>query len=329
MDRSSGSVELAANQLPPDAIQSVTPSDPRYEEVIGHILSTAGEAAANVRGRVHRLLQHIEDQNLVLASVVAAISGGKCFSAAMMIETPGALGALFLPARGLQPRSALPILQRIGEAAQSRGIVLVQCLCRPDETESESMLSHAGFEFLAELVYLERPAQHGRITTQLPAQVEFETYRPSTRNTFMEVLAGTYQGSLDCPKLNGIRRTEDVLATHRATGIFDPDLWFVLRWNGRPSGVLLLSGVQGRSALEIVYMGVGHAARRNGLGHALLHHAIATCRQQGQTHLVLAVDAANEQAFHLYRRWDFHETHRRKAWIWGHHQAAKERRAEK
>src|SRR3712207_8951894 len=37
-----------------------------------------------------------------------------------------------------------------------------------------------------------------------------------------------FRSSLDCPALNGVRDMEDVLAGHKASGEFDPALWFLL-----------------------------------------------------------------------------------------------------
>ena len=128
-------------------------------------------------------------------------------------------------------------------------------------------------------------------------------YSPATHAEFARTVTATYEGSLDCPRLNGRRHIEDVLAGHKAAGEFDPALWFLLLAPGDlPAGVLLLSRSTRTDALELVYLGLTKSFRGRGLGDTLVEHALATAARIGSRRLSLAVDSQNAPALRLYHR---------------------------
>ena len=51
---------------------------------------------------------------------------------------------------------------------------------------------------------------------------DWRPFGPETEAEFRAVLQETYAGSLDMPELEGIRSLDDVMASHRAAGRFDP-----------------------------------------------------------------------------------------------------------
>jgi len=117
------------------------------------------------------------------------------------------------------------------------------------------------------------------------------------------------------PYVFSLRVFEDVFAGHRATGEYDPTLWYVAKSDGEAVGVLLLSPVAGRSCFEVVYMGVDPKHRGSGLGSALLAHACRVCGDRGIDELILAVDRENTPARVVYDRWAFATIAQRNAWI--------------
>ena len=74
----------------------------------------------------------------------------------------------------------------------------------------------------------------------------------------------SYQQSLDCPLLNGLREIGDVIAGHQASGEFNPRFWFVLSERDMPRGVVLLNRVPRTDTAELVYFGLAPAARGAG-----------------------------------------------------------------
>jgi ribosomal protein S18 acetylase RimI-like enzyme len=127
-------------------------------------------------------------------------------------------------------------------------------------------------------------------------------YGPDTHALFGRTIAETYQQSLDCPRLNGLRDIEDVLAGHKASGEFDPRLWALLVEGETALGALLLARAVPADTLELVYLGLTPAARGRGLGDGMMRRALASAAADGAGRLSLAVDSDNVPALKLYYR---------------------------
>src|SRR5436309_500018 len=67
---------------------------------------------------------------------------------------------------------------------------------------------------------------------------------------FADTLMATYDGTLDCPELNGDRTAAEVLAGHRAAAADPPD-WALARSGPDPVGVVLLGPGPRPGVLEL------------------------------------------------------------------------------
>src|SRR5262249_26485200 len=76
---------------------------------------------------------------------------------------------------------------------------------------------------------------------------------------FAQVLQRTYEETLDCPEVGGVRTIAEVLEGHRAQGTSGSANWWLARLGGQPAGVLVLADLGGE--WELAYMGGGAAAR--------------------------------------------------------------------
>jgi ribosomal protein S18 acetylase RimI-like enzyme len=108
-------------------------------------------------------------------------------------------------------------------------------------------------------------------------------------------------GSQDCPEASGLRTIEEVLAGHRAQGVFDPAMWWLVRDASKPVGVLLINAVRDESVWEVVYMGIVPEARGRGYGRQLLNFALREARSAGVGRVELSVDSRNIYACQIYR----------------------------
>ncbi len=291
--------------------------DPRWPQALALILTGTTDVAV-ARPRVAELLQFIQSQHLNLRTIVAANEGAALVAAASAIESPGRSALALIPPDprcGERPAVVSLCLERVRQAAARHGVALLQALVLPEDANQASVCRGAGFAFLAELIYADRPVAQA-VPIRLPAtDLQFHNYSPSHHRLFARALELSYEQSLDCPKLTGLRTTDDILAGHRATGVHDPRLWFVAVRGGEAVGTLLLSPVPQRACVELVYMGVSAPARRQGIGDHLLAQAFKCCQERGFPTLTLAVDSANLPARRLYARWGFVETARRRAWV--------------
>jgi len=309
---------MATGSMTSLTLETLPRTDPRREEALRLIVTCRGESPRAADRRIRRLLAYVDAEPVRQTVVLGATVAGRLVTASLLVGSPGRLGAVFLPrhvAHGLQHQALIQVLEAVQNAAWALGFDLLQVLLEAEEREQGLVLERAGFSSLAELVYMERSAYESCPTFEPPPGVEFVSLTSAPEELFLAVLDQTYRASLDCPRLAGVRRTADVLATHRATGRHDPAYWWVARVADRPLGILLLAGLADRAAFEIVYIGVVPEARGQGVGDLLLERAVQVCRRNHNAGLNLAVDRENQPARRLYRRWSFREVNRRRAWF--------------
>ncbi|MAH65730.1 MAG: hypothetical protein CMJ27_04995 [Phycisphaerae bacterium] len=208
------------------------------------------------------------------------------------------------------------LLATVAIGCRDRGVDLAQALIDPSDELEEAMFIAGGFRRLAQLDYLERPVpRFGTIPSpELPADVRIEPW-DGKEDELVDLLERTYEDTLDCPGLAGLRRTTDILAGHLASGTREPDWWHVLRLDGVPSGVLLFNRGSDRHSIELVYLGLARGARGRGLGRTLLTFGLAALDGDAARVVVLAVDRANLPAVRLYRRAGFRHSVRRTAMV--------------
>jgi ribosomal protein S18 acetylase RimI-like enzyme len=126
------------------------------------------------------------------------------------------------------------------------------------------------------------------------------------------VLGRTYEGTLDCPSIDGQRAPADILEGYASTGVFRPEHWLMAKHEDAAVGCLLLAD-HPPDQLELVYMGLVPAARGRHWGTWLVRQAQWLARQAGRQRLVVAVDLANTPAVKLYRAEGFVKWETRKA----------------
>jgi len=299
-------------------VRQITAASPDYLRALHLALGTEWLTSSTPAKQVSGLLAHVDRGTASLDLLFGAYAVGRLVSACVAVQSPGAAALVFPPPAGpgeVNARGALAALEAVKDTAWSRSIRLLQVLTDPEEEQLASTLQEAGFRRLTRLLYLIRPGDLPGTCSGAAGELTWVAYTPARMRLFCEALEATYVQSLDCPELNGVRTTGDVLAGHRATGIFDPSLWWVAKRDNAAAGVLLLNGVVGESALEIVYMGVAQASRGTRVADALLDRATRAARRLGAKTLALAVDERNIRARRMYARWDFVQTMTRDAWI--------------
>jgi ribosomal protein S18 acetylase RimI-like enzyme len=244
-----------------------------------------------------------------------AVCGDELVGSCAFIPSQGRCAVVLAPRlASWDPALAARLLRAAATMACWAGARLIQSLTDPDAASPISRtLADAGFEVLAELSYMRRPVEPAERDLPLPPQVRWRRYSRLRRRLFADTIAATYEGSLDCPGLAGLRTAADALATHKATGLFSPHAWHVAFVDGRPAGVELVNALESRT--ELVYLGVVPALRGRGLGRTLLVQAIRDTAALGIPKLGLAVDIRNTPAMRLYEGMGFREIRRRLAWF--------------
>lgn len=201
-------------------------------------------------------------------------------------------------------------------------IALAQALIDPSEGWSIDALRAAGFTSVGLLEYMSRPMEAPG-PVQPPAWPAGVTVTPLSERgpqerwwpLMLRALESSYIDTLDCPELCGLRATEDVLGSHRATGRFDPRFWWLVEHSGEPAGCCLLSLVPQSRSVELVYMGVAPRVRGLGLGRALLSHGLRAVSRLPADEVTLAIDTRNAPAARLYGALGFRATAMRHGFV--------------
>ena len=256
-------------------------------------------------------------QRQVLASALASSSRDSfiCLRATQRDALLGAVLAQTLPGRtaavyppqtivAAAPNLRERLIASLEDSLRAVGIELAQSLLSLDQTEDEARLAACGFTTAAALLYMAcEPREHGMPAAA--ADLVFEPVTASSECRLRETLEATYEGTLDCPLLNGIRTTADVLAGYRAVGTCRPELWLLARHGQEDVGCLILADHPEAGNLELVYLGIVPAARGRGYGRALAAHALRLAADALRARVVLAVDAANRPAIGHYEATGF------------------------
>ena len=233
----------------------------------------------------------------VRQACLAVPGSGK--TAAMVLSGPGTersghgerVAALEAACRAMQEPGALG----------GRVVRLAQALPEPDEPWAVRAYLDAGFTKVGDLVYMRRPLSEpldsapgewpDGITVRPVASLEAD------RGMLIEALDRSYQQTLDCPELCGLRETADVLESHRATGVFDHKIWWIAFRDSQPQGCILLARAPEHRSVELVYLGLSPELRGRGVGAGLLRLGLARIVGSAEAHhIACAVDLRNTPA---------------------------------
>jgi mycothiol synthase len=307
---------MGSDPPPPDGHIIQVGAD-QQEEAVQWLLASGGrpgraaarrflDYAAQARVRLDAMWSIVDRHGSIHATVLAVPSAGK--TAMVFATTP------------LDHADTARIGRLIAHAATALAgmdVHLAQCLLEPGQHLQQAAFERGGFTPLAELSYLERPLKHGSgvAAPAWPEGVTVEPAPPSVDSAILEVLAASYEQTLDCPELTGLRDVRDILDGHRATGRHEPALWTLMRIDGRPSGVLLLNPSPLTKSIELVYLGLALNARGKGLGRHLLRHGLHLLADRDEATITLAVDDRNAPALALYLSEGFRRSLRRVAMI--------------
>jgi len=235
----------------------------------------------------------------------------------MIANRPGRTGHLYYTppdAPGADRAALVRLIAAISTDAVGSGLYFVQCLTDPGSVRDIGLLEEAGYESLAELAYMRKPLDEP--IKDRVCRVEGIGWRrcdASRLDSLAWLIPRTYEGSMDCPRLSGLRDAKDIIEGHKGSGPSRPEAWWMVVVKETPVGCVLVN--DGADCADIAYLGVVPEYRRLGLGSILLTRAAVEAKQRGMTALTVAVDAANTPAVEAYRRFGFAERFRRRAYI--------------
>lgn len=240
-----------------------------------------------------------------LSDIWVAQAGKRLIWSVLPMVSPGRTVLLFgAPAAFAGGRTAAvwETLDRVCADYTARGVQLVQTLLDPADEVTISVYLERGFQWMAELIYMQRAIRRATAPPPLPESFQLHAYSPHMHEAFAAAISASYEQSLDCPPLNGRRDMNDVIAGHQAAGEFDPADWLLLTHRDDPVAVLLLTRTSHGDGMELVYLGLSPHVRGRGLGDYLMRVAEARVVERKLQRLTLAVDSQNAPALRLYHR---------------------------
>ncbi len=269
------------------------------------------------------LLQHVSDDEreeqlrtalgsagrgeLVLDDLLLAHHGHRAVGAMLTIVQPGATASIWPPET---ENNADDVADALTQAAISHlaaaEVVIIQSILEHDDRDGAAILARKGVKYWTDVVFMGRALDHPWPPDAHPP-LEFVGYDEATHKRFVSLLEQSYQATLDCPELDGVRSPEQALAAHRASGEFSPAFWRLYRIDGVDAGILLLSPHPDQRAWELVYMGVASGFRGKGLGRQMLTNALPQLPRTDGEMVFLAVDRRNRYARETYTRLGFSE----------------------
>jgi mycothiol synthase len=264
---------------------------------------------------IHAL--HLIDEGAIdPAGILVARWQEKICGVQVCVPLGGASFLFWLPATLLQsnPVSLENGLIRAGLAwCRQRGGKVAHAILPPADAGAGTALVRNGFEHVTRLLYLGHDLH--RPVGQPAIDACFEEFSPANEAAFRDALAQSYDGTLDCPELNGIRTVDEILAGYRAGGAFRPDLWWLIRADGQPAGVVILTEIPEGPTWDLSYVGIVPEARRKGVARAATCRTVQAAHGAGVKDVVLAVDARNVPALRLYQSLGFVESEVRDVYL--------------
>lgn len=260
----------------PLEIPMIDPAPPRIVELspdqedLGLRLFLAGLEESQFQQQVAVLRASVQRQPLCGYRIWGAFHAEKLAGAILVQTQPGRTAVVWPPRLVAgEPRDTADRLLRKGlegldrpeipskglEQLERPGIRMVQALLPTDVGADADTLVAAGFRHVSDLLYLVCLAD------QFPAhppcaELQFAPYSPALHERFARLVDATYEKTLDCPAVNGVRGVDDVLRGYRATGHFDPQRWFIVHHQGEEIGCLILTDHPEHATWELIYMGL-------------------------------------------------------------------------
>jgi ribosomal protein S18 acetylase RimI-like enzyme len=273
-----------------------------------------------------------DDQDARVANALGLVRAGELDAAGVMVARADdeLLGAMIcMPVAGASglvwPPRVIPgaarghiedELVRFTTAwLRGRGAKLAQALLLPTESALAEPLERNGFVHTTSLWYMRHDLQLSADLLLAGDRLAYVSYAVGDAGLFARTLLRTYDQTLDCPEVNGVRAIGEILEGHRSQGCHDPDRWWLALDGERPVGVLLVTETPDLQGWDLSYLGVVPEARRQGIGLQLTCKALVEARAAEAAQLTLSVDARNRPAWDLYRRLGFEPFDQREVYL--------------
>jgi ribosomal protein S18 acetylase RimI-like enzyme len=289
---------------------------PEEREAALHLIFQQFDAAERER-RTANALQLMELGKLCAEGLFTAHEHDLLQGSMLCLPIPGASGLVW-PPQSAQTKNARELedalVSHSCEWLKARGAKLAQALLFAQETASATPLERNGFQRTTTLWYMRRD-----MNVPLPRggrpRLTLQPYDAKESAIFSQTLLRTYEGTQDCPEVNGVRTIDEILDGHSADAGANFSRWWLALDGKRPVGVMLAAESPEWESWEIAYIGVVPEARGRGFGRELMHHVLTEARVVEVPQLTLCVDSRNAPAVRMYRDLGFERYDTREVYL--------------
>ncbi|MCH2142247.1 MAG: GNAT family N-acetyltransferase [Phycisphaerales bacterium] len=252
---------------------------------------------------LERFLEHLKaDPRLAQYAIGAVMGRNDAYRAAVLVlPSPGRTVTYCFSERRMTAPLVRDLTTWALEATQADLADLAQTLLPPHAAAMLEGVQDAGLMHLADLHHMQCTVHRPKASATLPQGV---CTKPACDEVLAELLPKTYQGTLDCPALRGLRRSIDIIAGHRAGGQVDPDLWLAVFDDTQAVGCVLIT-LGPECTADLAYIGLIPTARGCALAERLMAQMLNRLADRQIRTIRLAVDSGNTPALALYRRLGF------------------------
>lgn len=270
---------------------------PRYIEAMQLIRPDANPAA------LERFLAHLTDSGRLESCLIgASVDPRDRYRAAILaMPSPGRTVTFFYSTGGMKAPIACALTNWAIESIPCGGADLAQTLLPVHAHATLAGVLDASFVHLADLHHMQCTMRAPSSEPRLPDDLSLHT---AADDELTELLPHTYEGTLDCPALRGLRQPADIVQGHRAGGRIEEDLWLVVNRGERHVGCMLIT-INTDGGADLAYIGLIPDERGRKLSSTLLSIAIKRLVRRRIRQLRLAVDSANTPALTIYRQLGF------------------------
>ncbi len=279
---------------------------PQAKRVVAEIISSSTSFAGNT-SPVDAFVNFTQRYAIDLSRQPIAEVSGKGIASCLLMVNPGATASVMVPEgfAGGREEIFINLLKLVAENIGKWNLALIQSMLAENADMLDKIFQSAGFEKLCSLDIMEAPVRIPRKPDSL-GRIQWESYEKNSDERFANLIVASYEKSLDCPELTGLRTGGEIFEGHRYSGIFEPEGWFVLRYEDRDAGLFLLNSTEeDPERIELIYMGLAPWARGKGLGEVVMREAMRAASNLHKKIIRLAVDERNGYARRLYEKFGF------------------------
>jgi mycothiol synthase len=266
------------------------------------------------RFQVIHALHLIDEGTIDPGGIWVARQGDVLVGVQIAVPLGGASFLFWLPET--QGKAKAAVEDKLVQAAlawcRQQGGKLAHAILHPADAGRAAALVRNRFVHSTQLLYL---GHELKLPAKPASMAGFEPFSAANADCFSATLARSYEGTLDCPELNGVRTIDEILTGYRAAGPFDPARWWLVRLGDEPAGVVILTELPEGPSWDLSYLGIVPEHRRQGLARAATYRVLHAALAAGIAEVILAVDVRNAPALRLYQSMGFAQSEVRDVYL--------------